>query len=380
MAVTGVFHTDGGIAEVNRLVLQSLAQAGFEIEVFSLLEENSEIDTRYVHPRQVNYDVFGGDKLRFTLSVWRALLATKYDIVFSDHVNVAAALAPLSRLRCCRYVVWLHGIEVFDPKPDLEGCFGITSAWKCLAGSYYTKKRVMERFPHLTLTVCELALDSIRFQGFPVGSPVLVKPIEMQAIDGEKHLLGTKVILFVGRMSSTERHKGPQPLLKALPRVLSKHPDAQLLLVGRGADVPGLHSLAKSLPSSVQAAIFMPGYVQDAVLNQLYQSCYLFAMPSIGEGFGLVYLEAMSYAKPCLGSNCDATPYVVQNGITGLLVDDPRSHVELADKINWLLAHPLQAREMGIAGYRRVTSHYLFQHFKERLWNALEVDTSVPKS
>lgn len=115
----------------------------------------------------------------------------------------------------------------------------------------------------------------------------------------------------------------------------------------------------------------MPGYMEDTLLDRLYQTCYLFGMPSIGEGFGLVYLEAMSHAKPCIGGNSNATPYVVQDGVTGLLVEDPKSPEQVADKVNWLLAHPDQAREMGMAGYRRVASRHLFHHFEERFWDAL---------
>jgi glycosyltransferase involved in cell wall biosynthesis len=127
-----------------------------------------------------------------------------------------------------------------------------------------------------------------------------------------------------------------------------------------------LQALAKSLAPSVQRQIFMPGFADAALLKQLYEACYLFAMPSRAEGFGLVYLEAMSYAKPCLGSKVDAAKTVIREGVTGLLVDDPASSEELAEKISKLMANPEQARAMGEAGYELVRTNHLFSHFKER--------------
>jgi glycosyltransferase involved in cell wall biosynthesis len=79
----------------------------------------------------------------------------------------------------------------------------------------------------------------------------------------------------------------------------------------------------------------------------------------------------MSRGKPCLGGRINATPYVIRDGVTGLLVDDPRSAKQVAEKILWLMAHPQQARDMGRAGYELVRSYYLFPNFKQRFWQAL---------
>lgn len=115
----------------------------------------------------------------------------------------------------------------------------------------------------------------------------------------------------------------------------------------------------------------MPGYVADDMLRQLYQACALFAMPSTGEGFGLAYLEAMGYARACLGGKVDATPCVVRDGLTGVLVDDPTSPRQVAGALCRMLAHPGQTAEMGRAGYDLVRSHYLYPHFRERFCAAI---------
>ena len=372
MVITGAFHTGGGIAAVNRLVISALAEAGYKLDIYCLTEDDSTIDARYINPSDANYQVFGGDKLRYVPSVWQALLRNEYDLVFSDHVNVASTLAFPSKLRMCCYVVWLHGVEVFPPKPDFEGRIGLQAAWKGLASSEYTKQKTYEYFPRLPVTACDLALDPVRYPEESLGLREPSKSdLSMTAVNGSIQKLDRQMILNVGQMVSETRDKGQGCLLKAFHSVYELFTNAQLVLVGQGSDYSRLLILARSFPLQVQRQIFMPGYVDDKLLNRLYQACYVLAMPSIGEGFGLVYLEAMSRAKPCLGGNIDATPYLVRSGETGLLVDDPKSPEQVAEKIIWLLSHPIEAKEMGMAGYHLVNSQYLFSHFQTRFWQAI---------
>ena len=223
------------------------------------------------------------------------------------------------------------------------------------------------------MTTCELGLD-------PDLYPVDMLPkidqhkdcgVQLDAIDGTSQRLGSRVILHVARMSSWQRHKGHDVLPQSFPSIYAKFPDVQLVLVGTGDDQARIRSLAKSLPWQMQRAIFLPGYVNNTNLKQFYRSCYLFAMPSWGEGFGLVYLEAMAHAKPCLGGGVDAASCVIRDNKTGIIVQNPRSPEQVSTKICWLLERPAVAHQMGIAGYNLVRSQYLFPSFKDRFWKAI---------
>ena len=281
-------------------------------------------------------------------------------------------MAPWAILRRHRYFVWLCGIEVFPPRPDFEGTIGLRWAARCLSISDYTRSKVLERYPKLHIRTCELALDPTRTKADLPETPVQRKlNVCLKSADGSMQPLGEKVVLHVGRMELSERYKGQETLLNAFSRIHAQFPDVQLILAGDGDDRAYLLAIARSLPASLQVQIFMPGYVENDLLNDLYDQCYLFAMPSSGEGFGIVYLEAMAHGKPCLGGRVDATPGIVREGVTGCLVDDPRSPAEIAEKVGWLLARPEEAARMGKAGYELVRSNYLFCHFKERFLAAL---------
>jgi phosphatidylinositol alpha-1,6-mannosyltransferase len=368
-----MFHADGGIANVNRLVLNALSQRGYSLDVLALSESKDAVDRRYCGDAYLSYRVFHGNKIRFALSVWQQVVRRKYDLVIVDHVNLASILAPLAAFRRLNYTVWLHGIEVFPPRPDIQGRIGLTYAWMRIASSEFTKARVQSMFPGLVVNVCDLALDPVRHPLVPrVQATRPSGNLSLSSVDGSMHRLGQKVILHVGRLSSVARYKGQEVLLRAFPDIKKAFPESQLVLVGPGDDKSRLVSIAQDQDPQVRTDIFIPGFVDDVLLNALFQSCFVFAMPSIGEGFGLVYLEAMSYKKPCIGGKIDATPCVVIDGETGLLVNDPKSSAQIADSVIQLLAAPATAEAMGSAGYRRVSTNYLFPHFKERLLALLE--------
>jgi starch synthase len=81
-------------------------------------------------------------------------------------------------------------------------------------------------------------------------------------------------------------------------------------------------------------------------------------MPSRQEGFGLAYLEAMNYAKPCLACHDDGGAEVVVHNETGVLVPQPVDPHQLDDALAGLLADPARARRYGEAGWRRLTDKF----------------------
>ena len=92
----------------------------------------------------------------------------------------------------------------------------------------------------------------------------------------------------------------------------------------------------------------------------------MFALPSSGEGFGLVFLEAMAFAKPIVGTACGGTTDLVGHGVNGLLVP-PGDIPKLADALESLLEnHPLRTT-LGRRGAQLVRERYKFEGFKTEL-------------
>lgn len=365
LLISGAYQISGGIAAVNRMVLRALDAFGYQSIVLSLCEtsNSSELLPNFIQSR---YSSFQNQKWKYSIAAWKEILANNWDLILVDQINIASVLAPLSFIGKCNYLVWIHGTEVFPPRPDFEGRLGLKFAQLCLANSTFTRDAIQSRYPSLSVKVCDLALESSELGMSSSSNPGFDPKVELIALDGSVRELGKRVILNVGRMDSHTRYKGQDELLLAFPAINAQFPDSQLVLAGDGDDRARIIEVARSLHAELHQRIFIPGFVSEELLDQLYCSCYLFAMPSSGEGFGLVYLEAMARGKPCLGSRRDAAQCVIRDGETGLLVDDPRSVQEVADKVLILLQNQELAAQMGQAGFELVQSRYLFQHFEQR--------------
>jgi phosphatidylinositol alpha-1,6-mannosyltransferase len=174
--------------------------------------------------------------------------------------------------------------------------------------------------------------------------------------------------LIVGRVHA-ERPKGHRELIACWPCVVAAVPQATLDIVGTGPDLASLQEQAARSPAARQ--IVFHGHVPDAALEGQYASARVFAMPSRGEGFGLVYIEAMRHGLPVIGSVHDAAAEVIRAGQTGYVVnlDDPD---ELAARLIQLLQEPRQAQQLGQAGQQRWAEHFRYQAFRERFLAILD--------
>lgn len=371
--ITGAYDLGGGIAKVNRLTLQATHDLGYRQDVVAYNEAASEATAAAYRQRGVGrYFAVDQSQARFLWHTYRLLLTGRYAFVMVDHVNLASILAPFT-LVGGRYTVWLFGLEVQAEMLTARGRLGMQQATLRIAISSHTEEIVRAYQPELSLSVCDLSLESHEAASLADAAP---QPLSFEAIDGQLRPLGEQVILIVGRLDPMERYKGHDQLIAAMPQVLAAHPGAQLVIVGRGDDADRLRSLALAHPPLVQARIFFTGFVNDADLNALYASCAVFAMPSRGEGFGLVYLEAMRYAKPCIGSRVDAARTVIVDEETGLLVDDPTDVAQVAETVVRLLDDPAWAAQLGQAGRARLDANYQYEHFRERFAHVIATNFS----
>ena len=185
------------------------------------------------------------------------------------------------------------------------------------------------------------------------------------------------MVLTVGRVASSERYKGHDVMLEAWPRVLKRVPDAVYWIVGGGDDLARLEAKAREL--GIAASVRFAGSVSPEELAVCYHRCCVFAMPARteldaraprGEGFGIVYLEAMARGKPVVGPRVGAPAEFIRDGEHGLLVD-PASASEVADALIELLGDPERARRMGESARQFVTSEFSFESFCKRLQEGL---------
>jgi phosphatidyl-myo-inositol dimannoside synthase len=173
---------------------------------------------------------------------------------------------------------------------------------------------------------------------------------------------GEPTVLVVGRLE-VGRCKGHDQLIACWAKVVSAVKGARLVIAGAGPDASRLRKSAAESPA--KDSIEFLGFVREDDMAALWRRAHVFAMPSRGEGFGLVYIEAMRYGVPVIASIHDAGQEVNVDGETGYNVSLDR-HGALGDRLVELLSSPSLLRQMGAAGRARWHELFRFSAFKRR--------------
>jgi glycosyltransferase involved in cell wall biosynthesis len=144
-------------------------------------------------------------------------------------------------------------------------------------------------------------------------------------------------------------------LLRALPIVRRAVPQAHALIVGDGPEHTALRRLASELDLG-PAVAFLGSLPEDQQVAHCYRQGDIFCLPSVQEGFGIVFLEAMAAGLPIVAARAAAIPEVVPHGRAGLLVP-PGDSIALADALIELLEQPDQRRAYGAFGQEHVARY-----------------------
>jgi phosphatidyl-myo-inositol dimannoside synthase len=299
------------------------------------------------------------ERARFAVRLAAAQLGDANGWWMFGHVGIARAQNWIPKALRRPYAVLLCGTEAWSPSLSPDRKKALECATSRVAISKFTADRIMSVHPDIgRISVCPLALLP-RENGLAVYDQDLVARVAQPSV------------LIAGRMSSVERYKGHDELLECWPIVMQQVSGAQLVIVGRGDDAERLRAKAGEL--GIASNALFTGFVSDHTLDAIRKRVAMFALPSRGEGFGLVYLEAMRAGLPCLGGTEDAARDVIVDGKTGVL-SDPRNRTELAGNIVRLLRSPELRAVYGAEGKRRFEEEFTFTRYCERLRAVLESD------
>lgn len=149
--------------------------------------------------------------------------------------------------------------------------------------------------------------------------------------------------------------KGGETLLRSLPLVLKQQP-VEFWIVGADHQHPLAKKFIAEHPSIAQHVQFL-GFIGAAELARRYADCAIYASASIYESFGLTFVEAMSWEKPCVGCSAGAIPEIILHERSGLLVP-PNNAEAFAGAIKRLLGDKELRNRMGQAGRELVMSKF----------------------
>ena len=260
----------------------------------------------------------------------------------------------------------IHGIDAWQPSPSRISNTLVGKVQSVVAVSGLTRDRFAQwsGFPPARVGILPNSVDISRFEPGPKPE-FLLKRYGLQ---------GRKVLLTLGRLASKERQKGFDEVLEVLPELAREIPGLSYMIVGDGDDRDRLVAKARSLglavydtarkdpaapfdssvpvweptPSCPAPQVVFAGYVAEAEKADHYRAADLYVMPSRGEGFGIVYLEALACGLPVVGSKVDGSREALRDGLLGTLVD-PADRKELKDAIRRQLGQRSQRAPEGLA-------------------------------
>ncbi len=314
--VPNLFEFKGGIQVYLQDVLQALNEEfpNLSLSVFDKLDK---------HQPQGKFDsknnsfFFSGhlsgflQTSHFSINLISGAFRERPNLILCGHLNFAPVAFSIHRLTGIPYWIIVYGTDAW----------GVQAKWKIealhaadsiISISGYTRDRLIreQKISPEKISLLPVTFDAKRFKISPKPNYLL----QRYGLDPKQPIL-----LTVSRLASFDRYKGYDQILKALPEIRRQIPTIHYILVGKGDDRPRIEQLINQL--NLQDCVTLAGFVPDAEICDHYNLCDVFAMPSKGEGFGIVYLEALACGKPTVGGNRDGAIDALCHGELGALVD-----------------------------------------------------------
>ena len=290
-------------------------------------------------------------------------------------VCIHLGLSPVARVVSARlglpYVVFVHGVEAWRLLRR-RSRWGVAGADCLLFNSNFTLAN-FRRFNSWAAGIPSKVVPlGLAVENAPTSGPVIsARPPRDRSRDFRVLIVGrmTKAEYYEGFRNVTDLYKGFKQLILAVGLLTRRVPGARLLIVGEGDARVDLERWLAERPE--REAVDFLGRVTDGQLDLLYRESDAFALPSEGEGFGLVFVEAMAHGLPCVCVHAGASPEVVEDGVTGLIAR-PRDVVDLADKLIVLARNPVIRESLGSAARERFERHFTQRAFEDRIIAALQ--------
>ena len=358
VVLSTIFKVHGGIPRFNRALCRALddlsGEIGFEGHVLSQDDSRLDYEGAGAPWTRLQFAAGGGGPYRLALRTASVCLRERPDILLIGLLGMTPlglACGPLTRRG---YAFVAYGTEAWEERRRT--------------------RRLAARRARLAFAISrDTAAGLSRATGLPPDRVRWLPP----CLDPDLEALATSPpststdegleILTVSRLWAEELHKGIDHALRAFAQVAPRHPGVRYRIVGKGSDKPRLRALAADL--GVADRVTFEEDLSDALLADRYRKCSIFVLPSGQEGFGIVFLEAMRFGKPCLGVRAGGAPEAVDDGRTGVLVGFA-DHAALAAALDRLLGDDDLRRRMGEEGRRRALE-FTFERFRGRVREGL---------
>lgn len=346
---TDAFGSFGGIALYNRDVITAICEIPECTEVVAIPRFISgELENDI--PDKLTYITNGlNSKLNYIKAVFGVLLKhSKFALIVCGHINLLPVAYLVGLLTRKPVILFVYGVDVWQaPKSGITHAL-LKRISLCISISEVTRKKML-KWSSLNPEKIVLLPNAIHLTKYGAGD----KKITLLDKYGLKD---QKVVMTLGRMSADERYKGFDEIIDILPELVRIHHDVVYLVVGDGTDRQRLEQKASAL--GMENHVVFTGFVPESEKADHIRLADAYVMPSYGEGFGFVFLEALACEIPVVASNVDGGREAVREGMLGALVN-PHDPEELKRAILHVLEQP--------KGIPQGIEYFSYPNFKKRL-------------
>lgn len=303
--VTGAFGERGGIASYNRALCRALA-ADPNVQSVILLPRRA--DAPGEGPVKACQLAPIANPFAYALAAVVIALRERPDIVFCGHLNMSWLGVIVARLAGARLVLQAHGVEAWSSPAGQRAAAAKADLVLCVSRD--TRARLMtwsEATPERAVVV-------------PNTVAARFTPGDRTSARTRFGLGDARLILCVGRLNAHEGYKGQDLAIGLIGDLRAKGHEVVLVIAGDGDDRPRLEALAQA--QGVADQVRFLGHVCDDALLDLYRSADLYLMPSKGEGFGIVFLEAMACGTSAIGLAAGGAADALGRGLGSAVTED----------------------------------------------------------
>jgi glycosyltransferase involved in cell wall biosynthesis len=366
-----IFEFKGGIQVYSAFLLQALQNLEPNLDYDVFLKHDTSLAQDFKDLTASRFHFAGNYPLSLRTAAFAAQIISnglwqRPNLVISTHLNFTVAAYWLKRLAGIPYWTVAHGVEAWNINNSTLQT-ALHHADRILAVSNYTRDRLLEE-QNLDPNKISILPNTFDHHLWEISE----KPVYLL----KRHDLEPQqpVILTVSRLSRADPYKGYNQILDALPQIRVSIPNVRYIIVGQGDDLPRLQEFIDR--NQLRDCVTLAGFIPDSELKDYYNLCDLFALPSKGEGFGIVYLEALACGKPTLGGDRDGAIDALCRGELGVLVnpDDIGAIAQTSIQIlQGNYSHPLIYNPEALR--QKVIETFGFESFQKTLANFLALSS-----
>ncbi len=302
---------------------------------------------------------FGAAKVSFITEAVNE--GRKSSVVIISHINLVVVGWLIKKIAPTTKVILIaHGIEVWKHL-DRKRMMMLDACDTILSVSSFTRDKIVEMH-QLPIEKCAVLNNCI--------DPFLQRPSAKNRKEALVNRYGIKttdtVILTLTRLSFKDRYKGYGYVLASLGEIIKTNSNIKYILAGsyEASEKKYLDELIEKY--GLKNHVIITGFIADEELPALFSLADIYIMPSMKEGFGIVFVEAMYYGVPVIAGNADGSTDALLQGELGILIN-PEDEQTITEALNKMIKnyrayipnHQLLMHHFGYTAYKRKLEGFL---------------------